>query len=688
VHTEESSRKRRRLATPADRSSAAAAGTAPSIISLIVASFFAALATLASLALVLEHLAGMSLPGCGEGSPCAQAAASVWGRVKLGSFEWPVAYLGLAYFLAALITWLALRGAVSPAFRYLVRLGALISLGFCAIIVATRMVCYYCLAAHLANFAFWITIELAAIRPARPHRAAVVLGSVFALTSLVLGIWDASHRGAVAERAEQDRSAAAQEIIERSRQIVSGPTPSPAPAPAPAPSQSPDATPLDSAGAQRPQPPSPGQPRQAPVAAAPQPEQVEPAPDASPDAGPPMFTGRYRVGPAEAPIRIVCFTDYQCRDCYNIEKQLVKLYETRDDISISIKHFPFNADCNPGAARTLHPNACWAARAAEAAGKLWGPEGFWKMHVWLFERRGEFQNLEELETAIREFGYDPAGFAETMGSPQILEVIKADAVEAKQLGLYFTPMIFINGVELKGWMAPNALIRTVEQVAATNPPPRSAAYDQPPMAFEKYVADWRDGKQIKLPSDKQAWTLGTPDAPVEIVLWGDYQEHYTSRADAVIRQFVAQHNNVRYTYRHYPFNSDCNPNLKDRRFPNACLAAKAAEAAGILGGNEGYWKMHTWLFEHRQDLTEESLSAAAAELGFGAAMLLAAMEQSEVQDNIQDDIDAAKKLPVLRYGTPPGLHSIPTVFVNGRHIPRWELGDQPVLETILKEAAQ
>jgi 2-hydroxychromene-2-carboxylate isomerase len=98
--------------------------------------------------------------------------------------------------------------------------------------------------------------------------------------------------------------------------------------------------------------------------------------------------------------------------------------------------------------------------------------------------------------------------------------------------------------------------------------------------------------------------------------------------------------------------------------------------------------MHTWLFEHRQDLTEESLSAAAAELGFGAAMLLAAMEQSEVQDNIQDDIDAAKKLPVLRYGTPPGLHSIPTVFVNGRHIPRWELGDQPVLETILKEAAQ
>ncbi|NLG44347.1 MAG: hypothetical protein GX547_13965, partial [Phycisphaerae bacterium] len=345
MHTEESSRKQRRLATPAERSSAAAAGNAPSTISLIVASIFAALATLASLALVLEHLAGMSLPGCGEGSPCAQAAASVWGRVKLGSFEWPVAYLGLAYFLAALITWVTLLGAVSPAFRYLVRLGALISLGFCVVIVATRMVCPYCLAAHVANFAFWITIELAAIRPARPHGPAVVLGSVFVLTSLALGIWDASHRAAVAERAEQDRSAAAQEIIERSRQIVSGPTPSPAPAP----SQPPYATPPDSAGAQRPQPPSPGQPPEAPVAAAPQPEQVEPAPDAPPDTGPPMFTGRYRVGPAEAPIRIVCFTDYQCRDCYNIERQLVKLYETRDDISISIKHFPFNADCNPGA---------------------------------------------------------------------------------------------------------------------------------------------------------------------------------------------------------------------------------------------------------------------------------------------------------------------------------------------------
>src|SRR5262245_15311747 len=55
----------------------------------------------ASLMLCLEHVWGLSLPGCGPGSPCATLARSVWGKVPLGSsFGWPVSFLGLAYFCA------------------------------------------------------------------------------------------------------------------------------------------------------------------------------------------------------------------------------------------------------------------------------------------------------------------------------------------------------------------------------------------------------------------------------------------------------------------------------------------------------------------------------------------------------------------------------------------------------------
>lgn len=666
---------------------------------------FVGLSALMSLLLVLEHLGRVSLPGCGEGSACAQAANSVWGKIKLGGFVWPVSYVGLAYFVAALTTWIASRGVIPQAFRQIVRLGALVSLGYCAIIVGKWMFCPYCIVAHFGNFAFWIVVELVTIRPTPPRRAAIALGSTFVVATLALGLWDAQHRAVVQAKAEQERGIAAQQIIDRSKDAAPAPTATPsasvAATPAPAPqNMTPSSAPADKVepprAAATPQAPAtpatvPTKSEPPPVVAqtpAPPAAKVEPAPPAPPATNAPMFTGRYRVGPAEAPIRIVMFTGYQCPDCYNIEQQLVKLHDTRNDISISIKHFPFNSECNPEIKSTMHPNACWAARAAEAAGKLWGPEGFWKMHVWLFEHKGVFETTAQLEAGIREIGYDPTGFIQAMSSDETLQVIKTDVAEAEELGLYFTPMIFINGVELKGWVAPNALTRTVEQVAATNPPARSAAFDRPPVAFEKYLADWREQKVLTLPPDKQAWKTGPDSAKVKIVFWGDYQEVGSTQADAVIRAFMTGRNDVQYTYRHYPFNSDCNPNLKERRFPNSCRAAKAAEAAGKLGGNEAYWKMHAWLMDNREKFSDATLRAAATQMGLAADALLAALDQPDLQANIVDDIQAGKQLPQLRHGMPAGLYGIPTIFVNDKYVPRWQLDDKPVLREILAEAVK
>ena len=62
-------------------------------------------------------------------------------------------------------------------------------------------------------------------------------------------------------------------------------------------------------------------------------------------------------------------TDYQCPDCRRLEDEAMRLVEERDDLSLSIKHFPMCAEATPGVPcnkyvkRTLHANACWAARA-------------------------------------------------------------------------------------------------------------------------------------------------------------------------------------------------------------------------------------------------------------------------------------------------------------------------------------
>ncbi len=619
--------------------------------------FAAAMSALLS----LDHLGGFRLPGCGEDSACQQAARSVWGKVP--GVAWPVSYLGCAYFTAALVAWWLARGALPQAARLVARLGALGSAGFCLVIAIEKLLCAYCLAAHVGNFAFWLTLE--ATRHRTPRRSTALVGGLgaFILVTAVLALFDRRASARAASEAETERGAAVQQMIQRTHETT---------APATQPATQPAAQPT------RPATTAPATP------AAPPPATAAAPPPAAATAG---FIGRYPWGPLEAPVRIAMFTGYQCPDCAFIERQVQALQRERQDVCISIKHFVFNADCNPGIKKTLHPNGCWAARAAEAAGILWGSEGFWKLHHWLFERKGEFVTTQELEDAVRSFGYDPNGLVATMTSDRTLQIVKADAAEAEQLGIHFTPMIFVNGVELKGWDAPMALVKTVEEVAATNPPPRGPTDDHPPRALEKYIADWREQTPLKLPPDPHAWTFGPDDAALKVVVWGDYQEPGTAEMDGIIRAYAAEKKNVQYTYRHFPFNSDCNPNLAERRFPQACLAARAAEAAGQLGGPIGFWRMHAWLMENRAGFSDETLRAVADSMGFDPNVLFALLETEEIKQRIEEDTVAGKQLPRLRLGMPPGIHGIPSIFINNKFVPRSRLNDKAILREILEAAA-
>jgi protein-disulfide isomerase/uncharacterized membrane protein len=621
---------------------------------LLLGALFLLVSIALSGALAAEHLGGLALPGCGESSGCNAVTRGFWGSLRIGGLAWPVSYLGLSWFVAALVAWLATRGALPKPVRYLVRVGVLVSVGFLAILVAEKHFCPYCVGSHVGNFAFWITTELTrrAARPGRRGLVAVAIG--FVASSLVLGALEAAFREAVARKAGAEREESTRQIVEASHRGTSAPaTRAGAPSSAPTP---PITTRTTTA-------PATSAPTSRPTSA--------PAPQAG-------FTGRYRLGPAAAPIRIVIITDYQCPDCYNIEQQLERLLKERTDLSLSIKHFPFCQDCNPVVKKTLHQNACWAARAAEAAGILWGDEGFFKMHFWLFARKGLFQTTQELEDGIRALGYDPQRFTQMMASEEPLRRIQADSREAAGLGLFYTPMVFINGVELKGILVPDALWKTVQEVAATNPPARTCADDRPPNAFERYLADWREERPRPRLADKVDWARGDPEAKLRVVVWGDYQESNSAKADAQIRAFIAAHPDATYSYRHYPFDQTCNPGVTESRFPQSCRAARAAEAAGQLGGKDAFWALHAWLMGHPGPATDEALRAAAAEAGLDANALLAKIDDPQVTQAVNEDVQAGKSA---------GIRSIPTVLVNERLVPRWLLDGYDVLGAILTEAA-
>lgn len=609
------------------------------------------------------HLGGISLPGCGAGSACDAATNSKWGKIP--GIDWPMSFLGFSYFVGAIVAWLLARGGIPTLMRWVVRLGALGSLGFMLIIIFGDYHCQYCLASHGGNFGFWIVVELARKSRGASLRPLAALVGTFALASLILGIAEFREKADMQASQQVALDDSLADIIAASKEKAeaaannSNVTPPPDASNMHAPSEQP----VNAATTQ-------------PAATDAPPTQTAPSAPAGEFPLSKGFTGRYRLGPAKAPIRLLMITDYQCVDCNRIEDEVRPLLDKYPQMSLTIKHFPMCPDCNPRFKQNKHPNACWAARAAEAAGILRGNEGFWQMHFWLFDHDGSFKN-EELQQGLAEMGYDYKEFTTVMMGDETLRRVQADIEEAVSLGLMYTPMAFINGKELRGVFARNAIPRAIEQVAAQNLPPLGPEVDSPAWAAEKYIGDWREGGRRPTPPDPNDHPLGSSNPKVDILVYGGYEEPITAGLDGILRGMMQGRDDCRYSFRNYPFDQTCNPNVSKTLHKNACRMSRAAEAAGLLGGDDAFWRMHVWLIDNVKSFSDEALRRAAAEQGLDPDALFAKMESPEVEQALKTDIAGGKRM------IPRG---IPTLYINGRWVPRFELEGHDILGLIFAEA--
>ena len=122
------------------------------VVALLISIIFSGILTLKQLGLI-----GDSLPGCGPESACAAVTNGPWGRIPW--IQWPVSYLGLAWFIGLAIGWLLSKGVINNTFRWLARLGAAASVVFVLVMIAGGAICPYCLFAHVGSLIFWIVVE-------------------------------------------------------------------------------------------------------------------------------------------------------------------------------------------------------------------------------------------------------------------------------------------------------------------------------------------------------------------------------------------------------------------------------------------------------------------------------------------------------------------------------------------------
>ena len=143
-------------------------------------------------------------------------------------------------------------------------------------------------------------------------------------------------------------------------------------------------------------------------------------------------------GPADAPIVIAEFSDFQCPACRAAEpgvRNLLSVYG--DKVRLIFKQFPLSA--------RMHPWARAAALTAECAG-LQGK--FWPLHDLIYDHQQEWVEAkdpaEELVALAKKAGADEAALRSCLSDPAAAAAVDADIKEGGDRWVGSTPTFFIN----------------------------------------------------------------------------------------------------------------------------------------------------------------------------------------------------------------------------------------------------
>ena len=171
----------------------------------------------------------------------------------------------------------------------------------------------------------------------------------------------------------------------------------------------------------------------------------------------------------------------------------------------------------------------------------------------------------------------------------------------------------------------------------------------------------RDGAVVKLPSerhdvpiDKYDPSWGPRKAEVVVVEFADFECGYCRRLSHTMARLREKYQDrVRFVFKHYPMDQECNQRLKKQHHPRACEAATAAICAHDQRAFEAY---HDLLFQNQKHLERDDLLAYAERLGLEMERFEGCLGGTGSAEQLTEDISHAGYLDIT--GTP-------RTFVNG-----------------------
>ena len=167
------------------------------------------------------------------------------------------------------------------------------------------------------------------------------------------------------------------------------------------------------------------------------------------------------LGSENADVVIELYSDYGCPVCYVHNIILHKAVKDYSNIKVIHYNLPFDTECNYEISRTMHPKACYMARAAITSGHF---GNYWGMSSLLYENRPV--NDEQLIPLIEQLGFDKDKFIEYMKSDDVKNKLREQLEHASELNLDATPVTFINGEKKIGIISYSDLQKILEEHGA------------------------------------------------------------------------------------------------------------------------------------------------------------------------------------------------------------------------------
>lgn len=155
-------------------------------------------------------------------------------------------------------------------------------------------------------------------------------------------------------------------------------------------------------------------------------------------------------GPADAPVTLIEYGDYECPYCVKAFPVIERVRQTfSGKLRFVFRHIPKSG-------RAFDKQAAEASEFAAAQGK------FWPMHAQLFALDGR-HDLPQLESAASAVGLDVTEFRQALVEHRYAERVRELSVAAVHSGIIGTPTLFINGVRYENRIEEPPLTAAIER---------------------------------------------------------------------------------------------------------------------------------------------------------------------------------------------------------------------------------